>query len=91
MKDRYTLWAANMKRAELNAVKAERDAAQAELTRLRALLASGQCVDLARVTDDALYTAAHEAYVMAGFDHRSDARFAAEFRAWLVEKAGVKS
>lgn len=48
-----------------------------ELDRLRALLASGQCVDLAKLDDLDLYASPNE-------------RDGQHLRDWLIEKAGVK-
>ena len=57
-----------------------------ELTRLRALLASGKCVDLARVTDGEL---ANTLVLDGPFLMR--VAIVSRVRAWLIDKVGVKA
>lgn len=64
---------------------ARAEKAEEELTRLRALLASGQCVDLARVSDEEVLI---EHLGGLKWPDVSDVR---ALRAWLIEKAGVKA
>jgi hypothetical protein len=68
--------------------RTELDALKAELTRLRALLASGQVVDLARV-DAAACHGRH--FVSHGLDMRVFLSEGGTVREWLIEKAGVKA
>lgn len=68
--------------------RAQLDALKAELARLRALLASGKCVDLARVTDAEVGTKVLHSWrdccaTPEAFDE--------ELRSMLVEKPGVKA
>ena len=65
--------------SQLNATERE------ELTRLRNLLASGQVVDLSKVTDDDIT----ETIFNIGEPDRTD-RAGGQLRAWLVKKARPK-
>lgn len=67
-------------RAELVAIKAE----LAELDRLRALLASGQCVDLAKVEDQRLMGEMYAA------SQRQFSNGPGRMRRFLIDQAGVK-
>lgn len=63
--------------------------AQGEVSRLVALLASGQCVDLAKLSDDALIGSIMGDLVNFVPQSVID-ESAAESRQWLISKAGVK-
>lgn len=72
--------------AERDAAKAEAESVRIKLADLKALLASGQCVDLARVNDLELGGESVELFSRES-SMNEDGR---DLKAWLIEKAEVK-
>jgi hypothetical protein len=71
-------------------IRDELHALLAEITRLRALLASGQCVDLAKLTDSELGGKSVHSGNCDDADCDTRISFGEDLRQWLLEKAGVK-